>query len=275
MIKNNTIAFGIAGNFANHLVQAKEAADFVNVKVENENAPKGIFPVYLPKMDNFLSIYPFSNDTIKYPKDIKDDNLQMEPEVALICELEYEDEFVKDIIIKEFTAYNDCSIRRPSAKKISQNKNWGENTKGVSSQSIKIDKFENGGIMDNYYIASFLKRDGKYEAYGENSAVLTYSYFYKQLKSWMINKLNTQKDNGPLEDLNEIIKKNNYPKNMLVSIGATAYTTYGENTFLQKNDEIYVIIYDVRTNNYDDILENIKNNNTDINNASVLHQKII
>jgi hypothetical protein len=55
---NNYIGFGVAGNFANHLVQAGEAADFVNVKVDDENAPKGIFSVYLPNDSSFLGINP-------------------------------------------------------------------------------------------------------------------------------------------------------------------------------------------------------------------------
>ena len=31
---------------------------------------------------------------------------------------------------RAFGAYNDCSIRRPNAKKISEKKNWGEESKG-------------------------------------------------------------------------------------------------------------------------------------------------
>ena len=41
----------------------------------------------------------------------------MEPEVALICEIVYEDEKVKDHSSKLFTAYNDCSIRTRGGKK--------------------------------------------------------------------------------------------------------------------------------------------------------------
>lgn len=269
------IGFGIAGNFANHLDQAGEAKDFVNVKVEEKNAPKGIFPFYLQKSNSFLSTYPLSNNEIVYPKDIKDGNLQAEPEVGLICELVYENEKVIDIVFKEFCAYNDCSIRKPNANKISNKKNWGVNTKGISNQTIKIDKFEKNGIMDDYYIASFLKRDGKIEAYGEDSSVLTYNYFYTKLKNWIINKLNTQKDEGPLEDLSVYLKQNNFPKNMVISIGATAYTPYGEKIFLQKDDEVFVIIYNKKTNSYEDIKSNISNNITSITNASVLHQKVI
>ena len=105
------IGFGVAGNFAHHLEQAGEAGDFVDVKVDDENAPKGIFPFYLPNSDTFLGTYPLSGKVINHPR-TKEGNLQMEPEVALICEVVYEDDKVKDIVPNFFTAYNDCSIRK-------------------------------------------------------------------------------------------------------------------------------------------------------------------
>jgi hypothetical protein len=199
----------------------------------------------------------------------------MEPEVALLCDIIYQDDKVIDIIPNYFTAYNDCSIRKPDAKKISQKKNWGKDTKGISNQFIKIDKFSNGGIMDSYYIASFLKRDGKIYPYGEDSAVLTYNYFHEKLINWIINKLNTQKDEGPLEDLSSYIKELDYPKNMIISIGATSYTKFGETGFLKDGDETFVVVYDKNKYCYDEILEHISNQSYSLENSSVLHQEVI
>ena len=45
---------GVAGNFAGHLEQAGEAADFANVVPTAAEAPKGIFPWYVPGRDDFL-----------------------------------------------------------------------------------------------------------------------------------------------------------------------------------------------------------------------------
>jgi len=220
------LGFGVAGNFAHHLEQAGESRDFVDIVVADDLAPKGIFPFYIPMSDTFLGTYPLSSEKIIAPIDI-DGNLQMEPEIALICELSYEENMIKDITPIFFTAYNDCSIRKDGAKKISEKKNWGENTKGISSQIIPIDRFEKGGILDTYHIASFLKRDGQVYEYGQDSAAITYNYFYGQLKNWIIEKLNTQEDFGPLENLNKMIQKAGYPKGMVVSIGATSYTSFG------------------------------------------------
>jgi len=269
------IGFGIAGNFAHHLEQAGEASDFTNVKVEDQKAPKGIFPFYLPLNKSFLGTYPLSSEHIRHPR-TEDGNLQMEPEVALICEIIYENNQVKDIIPNFFTAYNDCSIRKEGAKKISEKKNWGKETKGISSQIIPIDRFEKGGVMGSYHIASFLKRDGIVYPYGEDSAVETYNYFYTQLKDWIINKLNTQKEEGPLEDLNSYIKQCNYPEGLIISIGATSYTKFGETTFLEIGDEIYVYIYDSLIYSFDDIFSHAKlENPPTLSKCSILHQTII
>jgi hypothetical protein len=269
------IGFGIAGNFAHHLEQAGESTDFLNVKVEDEHAPKGIFPFYLPHSNSFLGVYPLSNDTIVSPK-INDGHLQMEPEVALICDIVYANNQVIDIIPNFFTAYNDCSIRKPNAKKISEKKNWGKNTKGISSSIIPIDIFNHGGVMDSYHIAPFHKRDGIVNEYGEDSPVLTYNYFYTQLKDWIIYKLNTQENHGPLEDLPNCLKKSNYPNNMIISIGATSYTKFGENTYLKSADEIFVFVYDSNKYTHKDIKSMAKSNDIkQRKNISILHQYII
>ncbi len=268
------IGFGIAGNFAHHLEQAGEASDFVNVKVDDEKAPKGIFPFYLPNSDSFLGTYPLSNKHIVHPR-TKEGNLQLEPEMALICEIEYENDKVKNIYPRFFTAYNDCSIRKEGAKKISEKKNWGEETKGISSQIIELDSFEKGGKLDTYHIASFLKRDGKVYEYGEDSPVTTYNYFYTQLKDWIVDKLNTQKDEGPLEDLNSYILNASKPESLIISVGATSYTPFGESTFLDIDDEIYVYLYDSSKYDLKQIKDHIASGEESLENCSILHQKVI
>jgi hypothetical protein len=163
-----------------------------------------------------------------------------------------------------------------SSKKISEKKNWGEETKGISSDIIPLDKFEKGGYMDSYHIASFLKRDGEIYEYGEDSPVLTYNYFYNQLKNWVIEKINTQKDQGPLEDLSMHIKNSDNPAGMVISIGATSYTEFGESTFLEIGDEIFVYVYDSNKYSFEDIKNDAKNGAKDkLENCSILHQNII
>jgi len=268
-----TIGLGIAGNFAKHLEQAKESDDFINVEVDEKDAPKGIFPFYLPSSKTFLGTYPLSSEKIVPPQ--YKANLHMEPELALWCEVSYNGNLISDLTPLKFTAFNDCTIRRDGANKISQKKNWGANSKGVSTSFIDIDKFENGGILDSYQIASFLRRGDRFEAYGVDSPILGYTYFYEKLKNWLINKLNSQKDSNPLENISEYLNELSQPKNLLISIGATAYTEFGENGFLRSKDEIFVCIYNNKIYTKEQIHTMIKDGDTSSKSGlSLLHQKI-
>ncbi len=239
------LGLGIAGNFALHLDQAGEAEDFKDVITEDEAAPKGMFPFYLPCESAIapkqLSVNPFSSTTIRLPN--ATENVQAEPEVAIICELDYKDGKVASIKPTHFCAYNDCSIRRKGAKKISEKKNWGAHTKGIAELHIPIDKYTIGGIKDSYKIVSFLKRDDEVYQYGEDVELNGYSYLYEKLLDWMKNQINTQQDSGPLEPILEYIKACNYPKKAVISIGATRYTHFGETNFLKPGDEIFVVLY--------------------------------
>ena len=199
----NYLGLGIAGNFALHLDQAGEAEDFKDIITADEAAPKGMFPFYLPEQvknaKDILTTYPLDADTIKLPNE--DVNVQAEPEVGLICELEYMNDNLVSIKPTYFGAYNDCSIRVKGASKISDKKNWGAASKGISNTLFEIDKFDEGGVMDNFSIASFLRRDGELNAYGEDVELNGYSYFYEKLTDWMTNQIDTQEDFGPLEPI--------------------------------------------------------------------------
>jgi len=250
-VEKNIIGFGIAGNFAHHLEQAGESADFVDVEVDEADAPKGIFPTYVPQCETFLGDFPFSSDKIV---SIKGKNIQMEPEVGLLCDVSYDDGKIIRLNPTHFMAYNDCSIRVEGAKKISHKKNWGMDTKGVSKSLIMIDTFAEGGVMDGYSLSSFIRRDGEVIQYGENSELLGYSYFYEKLEKWMIDKLNSQVDKGPLEDLPRLIGKAGHPEKLLISIGATRYTEFGEKHFLKKGDILYVVVYPHTQYSHEEVL---------------------
>jgi len=239
----DTICLGVAGNFAHHLEQAGELKDFENITTAEPDAPKGIFPFYLPGSDSFLGLYSIGTDTLALP-DFQA-NAQVEPEIAVLFDVVYSDNNeVIDLIAQKFTAFNDCTIRKEGAKKISEKKSWGINSKGIGDKWIAIDKFEEGGVMDSYHLCSFVKREGVIHPYGVDAPLLGYSYFYTKLKTWLIDKMNRQEDFGPLENIAAHLKTTNYPKQALISIGATAYAEFGENNYLQSADEVYVIAYD-------------------------------
>jgi len=238
----NVIGLGVAGNFAHHLEQAGELKDFENVITEAPDAPKGIFPFYLPGLSTFLGTYCIGTDTLVLPE--YEANAQVEPEIALLCDIVYDnDHGVIDLQPLFFTTFNDCTIRKEGAKKISEKKSWGPNSKGIGDKWIPVDRFSEGGVMDNYHLCSFVKRDGTVHPYGVDAPLLGYSYFYEKLKKWLIEKMNTQEDFGPLENISEHLKACHYPAQALISIGATAYAEFGEKHYLQSGDEVYVIAY--------------------------------
>lgn len=284
----NIPTFGVAGNFTGHLEQAGEAFDFKNVKTAEVNAPKAIFPTYLPKSDgaeilsqedenygrtpDFLHIFPFNKDTIIFPAG--EEKLQIEPECALIFDAEWAGERLINLMPIVFGASNDCSIRKQGAKKISEKKNWGSASKGFAQNLIKVSSFSVGSILDKYRIASFLIRDGIAHQYGEDSAVRDYSYIYEKLIGWMLDKFNNQKDAGPAEDIHSYLLESDRPSHIMVSIGATRYTDWGEHNFLQNGDDAVVVVYPEDKYNFQQIKTIVESGNCTDQEISILKQTV-
>lgn len=240
---SKAIGFGVAGNFTGHLEQAGEAADFKEVHTEDTIQPKAIFPVYVPgKNAGFLSVYPFSSSYIRFPDD-RADNLQIEPEIALICDLIYQDQKVVKIIPHFFAAYNDCSIRRPNTKKICEKKNWGPETKGISDRLIAMTSFDKSSEINHYRIACFHRRDNEFNIYGTDSPAVGYSYFHQKLLDWAIDRMNNQPDQGPMNHIADLLRQANYPAQAIISIGATRYSEFGERTYLKPGDTCIIVVY--------------------------------
>ncbi|RDU60597.1 DUF5718 family protein [Helicobacter sp. MIT 14-3879] len=269
------LGFGIAGNFANHLEQAGEANDFKEVISDEVGAPKGIFPFYIPKDNTFLGRYCIDNYKIILPKD-SSLNAQAEPEIGLECEVSYSaDGKVKNLNPKFFMAFDDTSIRNDTnATKISQKKNFSTASKGCGFK-LPIDKFEKGGICDNYSITSFLIFDGKAHQYGDNAKLTSYSYFYQKLLDWIVRKLNTQTDHAVLENLGDIIKRTKQPSKILIAIGATSYTHLAETRFLQEGDEVCVVAYNHNKYSNTQIQSLVEQGVIGLKDCSIVRQEVI
>lgn len=233
--------FGIAGNFAGHLEQAGEVRDFATLK-KTGAGPKGMFPFHLAIDGHFLAVDPVSSADLALPAGA---DVQCEPEVALACELHYGPGNAVKVRPLAFAAFDDASIRREGAPKISLKKNWGAGSKGLSAQWIKLSKgLEAGAELDTWRIASFLGRAGDWQAYGVDSPVAGYTLYGPDLATWIEEKLTAQADEGPLEDLPALLAQAGHPQHAVISIGATRYTSLGETTFLQAGDSFAVAIYD-------------------------------
>ena len=243
----NWFGLGVAGNFAGHLEQAGEAADFVSV-VSEGTAPKGIFPWYAPGSDTFLGEYPLSSDQILLPPEVDGPlNLQIEPEVGLACRVKWNGDTVASLEPFALGAFNDCSIRRPGAAKISHKKNWGPASKGVAAQFFEISDLTPDGPTATLRLACFLRgADGQEHAYGVDSPLLGYSYYGEVLLDWVVERLANQKGSPdtPLEDVGALMVASGHPEHVLIGIGATRYTELGASTYLQGEDQAVVRVYD-------------------------------
>lgn len=267
--------FGVAGNFTGHLEQAGEARDFTQVKTAEANAPKALFPTFLPhdgpSIPEYLTVFPFDEYRIIFPEGQQ--NLQIEPEMAIICEVAWENGQVSALKPIAFGASNDCSIRKEGARKISEKKNWGASSKGLASNLIKIDQFSPGGILDKYRIASFMVRGEEVYEYGEDSAVRDYSYFYDKLLAWCVDRLNHQADQGPAEHVHQYLTEAGCPQRIMISVGATRYTEFGQSHYLQSGDLSVVVVYPEDIYTHEEIVYRVKRDNLEEDDISVLRQR--
>jgi hypothetical protein len=269
--------FGVAGNFAGHLAQAGEAADFVSVGGD-DTAPKGIFPFYVPGSSTFLGQFPVSSDAIALPVSDTPLNLQIEPEAAVLFRASYADDgSVATLTPTAIGAFNDCSIRRPGAKKISEKKNWGPASKGLAASLLPVDHLGADGATGHLRIASFLRRGDATHAYGQDSPVLGYSYYGETLVDWIVERLVDQKGSPdtPLEDVGALLRGAGSPTTLLVGVGATRYTDFGESNFLVDGDDSVVVLYDGTLSTPDDVAAAVhERREHDLPGASVLTQRV-
>ncbi len=127
-------------------------------------------------------------------------NLQIEPEVGLACDVVWEGDTVVTLRPFALGAFNDCSIRRPNAAKISHKKNWGgHSSKGVAHQFFDISDLTPDGPTATLRLLCHLRTaDGVHHEYGVDSPLLGYSYYGEVLLDWIVERLANQKKALPI-----------------------------------------------------------------------------
>ena len=88
----------------------------------------------------------------------------------------------------------------------------------------------------------------------------------------MIDKFNTQEDCGLLEELSPFITNLKDQKGILIAAGATAYANFGKTHYLQKDDEIFIYIYNAHIHSFQDIVNDMNGLNIHLKHCSKLHQ---
>jgi hypothetical protein len=174
-------------------------------------------------------------------------------------------------------AWNDCSIRREGARKISDKKNWGPASKGVAARGFAVHDISADGGLATLRIASFMRRDGRVHEYGVDSPAAGYSYAGPTLIDWLLDRLAHQQgsDDTPLEPVGQYLAQAGCPERALIGIGATRYTAFGESTYLVAGDESIVIVYDGRHSTPGEVGDAVAaGREGDLPAASVLRQRV-
>jgi hypothetical protein len=271
-----TFCFGVAGNFAGHLEQAGEAVDFVNVDAAAA-MPKGIFPWYVPGADTFLGAFPLSSDELLVPDPaVAPGRIQVEPELAVLCDVvRGDDGAITRLAPRWVAAFDDCSLRRPNARRISEKKNWGAGSKGLAHIALAATDLAPDGSLASLRLACFLRRGTETHAYGVDSAIPTYTLFGEPLLEWLVDRLAHQRgsDDTPLEDVGALLDACPDATTVLVGVGASRYEPYGESTFVEAGDEAIVVLYDSRAHASEDVAELIaQRRDGELTTASVLRR---
>jgi hypothetical protein len=197
---------GVAGNVAGHMAQAGEA----EAGAPKQTTPAALFTFYAPHPHSIdapdsevmgrLERFPVTNAIIHFPEEGA--NVQVEPEMGLYCDIVYSKNGSKvdRLVPRRVAAFNDCSIRQlEGSKKLSEKKNWGFGSKGISLRSIRIDSLDKGTMVDRLVLSSYVKRDGKLNEYSVKAPVRNYLLFHQPLLDWIVDRINNQVDESKWE----------------------------------------------------------------------------
>lgn len=283
---STTLGLAVAGNVAGHMEQAGEAATTPKEEDEEDDGklyPAALFAYYVPPLrintDNFyngedeyhnarlkqleekvdrLTRFPITNALINMP--VVGGQVQVEPEIALYVEIVYKKnviahpykrKLVDKLIPRKLAAFNDCSIRQlESSRKLSEKKNWGLGSKGISLSTIPlpdgVEDFTEDGLASNFVLAAYIKRDDEIFEYTRKTMGKEYMMFFGDLLDWIKDSMNLQGTTGKWEDIAELLNISGYPQHAWIALGAGVYTKWGEKNMICEGDQCAVVLYDTR-----------------------------
>ena len=248
---------GVAGNVAGHMAQTGMTQD-------SGKTPTNIFAFYCPdppdshsdaagqgKILDKIHTFPVTTNIVEYPRDAGASKVQVEPEMAVFVDVTYAEpdadgkRLVTGLAPRRVAAFNDCSIRAlEGSDKLSEKKNWGAESKGISSTVIDVDSFAPGTLVDRLVMVSYVLRDGVLHKYSEDAPARNYTMFHEPLLEWIVDRLNNQKNEDKWDDVGELVRAAGYPPHAWIALGAGTYTPWGAENYLKQKDEAVVIVYD-------------------------------
>ena len=93
--------------------------------------------------------------------------------------------------------------------------------------------------------------------------------------NWCIDKINNQPNEGPAEEIGKYLNAASCPRTIMISVGATRYTEYGEHNFLQSGDRSVVVVYPEGKYSQSEIIHRAQTDNLEEEDISVLNQEVV
>ncbi len=249
------LCIGIIGNFSGHLNAAE--------KVAESDMPNGIFVINCEEEQTLTS-----GAQLNYP--LSGEMVDIEPEFVLRCKVTYEEGKVSSLMATQMSIGNDMTIRQlEGSDKISQRKSWGCQSKGINQHWWSVSRLSPINYDENIKLISYIERDGQLHLATPEVSCTELKVFYCYLMAWMVERINTQHDEGMYQAILPQIANLGYPQELVLYTGAPNYTQWGEDNFVQKGDVIHIAAYNaVEFSQH--AIEDMFANNQLKNNESVL-----
>jgi histidinol-phosphatase (PHP family) len=206
------------------------------------HAPMNFDPKYRMSFEDMII---YENEIFRLQEEFKD-----KIKILFAYEVDFLEGFIDDKVINKDVDYFIGSVHFIDK--------WGfDNPEFIG----RYDDMDIDDIWQKYFDAiSLMAKSGLFDIVGHLDLIKVFKFMPKKKIS---------------DIAYDTLKEANYPQNLLISIGATSYTTFGKENFLQKQDELYIYLYDSNFYSKNDIFYLAKNGITQIPHSSTLHQSIV
>ena len=127
---------------------------------------------------------------------------------------------VVGLVPRRVAAFNDCSIRQlDGSSKLSEKKNWGCESKGISLRHIEVDSFAPGSVVDRLVMVSYVMRDGVLHKYSQDAPARNYTMFHEPLLEWIVERMNNQRSEDKWDDIADLLHSADYPSQAWIALG--------------------------------------------------------
>lgn len=223
------LCLGIIGNFSGHLSGAE--------KVAEDSMPNGIFVINCEENETLTS-----GGVLRYPK--QGSEVDIEPEFVLHCKVGYQDGKVSSLMTTHISVGNDMTIRTlEGSDKISQRKSWGTQSKGINNHWWNVARLSPKNYDESLKLVSYIERDQTLQLATPVVSCTELKVFYCYLMAWMVERINTQQDEGMYQEILPTLVAMGFPSELTLYTGAPNYTDWGSRHFVQPGDKVHIAAF--------------------------------